>query len=118
MYCFSTDCEGITLMQLGGDLDADSASELRRLLGWALTPSARVVVDLADVGTVDTVAIGILLAAKRRADLARAELVFATRDARVADALYATVPPGQLRTVETVAEALAAMSPAGAAAAR
>ena len=113
MYCFSTECDGITIMQLGGDLDARSASELRHVLGWALTSEARVVVDLADVGAVDTVAVGILLAAHRRAELARAELVYATRDDRVADALYNTVPPGQLRTVATVAEALACMSPVG-----
>jgi anti-anti-sigma factor len=106
MYCFTTSREGVTVMQMGGDLDVRSAPELRRLLGWSLTPGARVVLDLADVGEVDTVTVGILLAAKRRAERTRARLVMATTDARIADALYQTVPPGQLEVVSTVEAAM------------
>jgi anti-sigma B factor antagonist len=56
-----------TVLVLSGDLDVVAAPQLRQALAEAVLPGSRVVVDATDVEFVDSVGMGVLAAAHRRA---------------------------------------------------
>ncbi|MFE9426339.1 STAS domain-containing protein [Kitasatospora sp. NPDC006697] len=61
--------DGTTVLGLTGDLDQDSAEELRRALAEALADSApRLLVDLTGVGFCDSTGLNVLLRARQGAD--------------------------------------------------
>lgn len=68
------------IVRLAGELDLYNAEDLRRaLLGAVERPGPRVVVDLGEVGFVDSTALGVLIEARRRLANPRAFLLAAPR---------------------------------------
>lgn len=77
--------EGVVLVEVGGDVDLHSGPELRDRLGEVIGEGAsRVVVDLSDATFLDSMALGVLLGAKKRLAAAGGDmrLVVPTSDIR------------------------------------
>lgn len=60
--------DGVTIVALKGDIDVSQAPALRDLLGQVMDGSStRVLLDLTDVGFLDSSGLGLLVTAHRRA---------------------------------------------------
>jgi anti-sigma B factor antagonist len=61
---------GADIVMVGGDVDLHSAPELRERLEWLSNDedASRIVVDLSEATFLDSMALGVLLAAKRSAE--------------------------------------------------
>ena len=68
--------DGALLLEVTGEVDFETVPALRDALATALSGGhARVVVDLADLQWLDSLGVGVLVAAYKRARAARVELV-------------------------------------------
>lgn len=70
-------CDGITVVELAGELDIAVAEETHALLAAVVTDSC-VIVDLSAVEFIDATGVNVLVRAVRDASLARRHLVLAT----------------------------------------
>ncbi len=87
----STAEESASLVILRGRVDASTVAVLRDRLHAAVDSGAgRLVVDLADVDTIDVTALNMLIGARRRAQRAGRDLVLRAVPARVARLLRVT----------------------------
>jgi anti-anti-sigma factor len=101
---------GTTVLRLHGAVDVSAAIELRELLGERLgRPSARVLVDLADVRLVDSSGVGIFVTAHRRAADRGARFALAAPRSTVARVFELTRTDRLLTIHPSVDAGLAAM---------
>ena len=70
--------EGETVLSAAGELDVNTAPELREQLAQLVNDGARIVVDLADVSFVDSTALSVLVSALKRLRQADGDLALAS----------------------------------------
>lgn len=106
-----TDQGGVKVVRLRGPIDVSSAMALRELLGAQIdSPNARVLLDLTDVGLIDSSGIGILVTAHRRADGQGARFALAGASGTVARVFEMTRTNKLLSIHDTVDDGVAALS--------
>ncbi|MBA2560863.1 MAG: STAS domain-containing protein [Propionibacteriales bacterium] len=107
-------CEGVTVVTVSGDLDVSDALSLRETLGQAQGDSARpVLLDLAEVGFIDSAGIGLLVSAHRRAAGGGGQFALAALTPTVARVLELTRTDRMLTVLPTVEAGVRALRPAG-----
>ena len=68
-FFFAADASGTAVLEIHGDLDAHAAVELRAVVTTALENCPpRLVIDLARVGFIDSMGLGVIVTAAKRAD--------------------------------------------------
>lgn len=106
--------EGVTVVSLSGDLDVSDALSLREMLGRAQGDGANpVLLDLADVGFIDSSGVGLLVSAHRRATVAGGQFALAALTPTVTRVLELTRTDRMLMVLPTVDAGVAALRPAG-----
>lgn len=101
---------GITIVELVGELEVSEAPALRDLLGAAIAgPQSRILVDLAQVTFIDSSGVGVLVGANRRADEAGARIGLAAANVGVRRVFELTRTDRVLRLYETVSEGVSAL---------
>ena len=70
--------EGETVLSAAGELDVNTAPELREQLAQLVDDGVRIVVDLADVSFVDSTALSVLVSALKRLRQADGDLTLAS----------------------------------------
>lgn len=95
------------VIHLSGQLDALSATHVRNEIASAVaTGHSRLVVDLAEVGFVDSSGLGSLIGGLKAARVAGGDLRIAQPSKQVVSVLALTMLDRVLRTYPTVADAL------------
>lgn len=100
MLDVSTRADGSLVIRAGGDVDADDAVLLRQTLVHAIrrTRPARLIVDLAEAGAVDSITVGAFAATCALADMHQVAVFFDDPDPDLATRLAtAGVPRWRLR---------------------
>jgi anti-sigma B factor antagonist len=92
-----------------GDVDIATAPQLRDRLGQAVAAYPSVVVDLADVGFMDSTGLGVLVASSNRAKAAGRRLVVARPQTIVRNALRLVQVDSVIDVYETLDDAVAAV---------
>lgn len=108
--------EAATLVEIGGEIDLQSAPQLRAgLLKTSDVPSPHVVIDLSEVSFIDSTGVGVLVGALKRARANGGEVHFCGVQARVRRVLEITGLLGLLPIFESRDAALEAWndSPTG-----
>lgn len=99
---------GATVLKLRGDIDVSQAIALREVLGTALSdPVRRLVVDLSEVGFVDSAGIGLLVAAHRRAEASGGRIALSGVNEVVSHVLHLTRTDRVLTVTPAQAQAIA-----------
>ncbi len=105
--------DGVTVVTVSGDLDVSDALSLRETLGQAQGDDTRsVLLDLTEVGFIDSAGIGLLVAAQRRAAGAGGQFALAGLTPTVARVLELTRTDRMLTVLPTVEAGVAALSSA------
>jgi anti-sigma B factor antagonist len=105
--------ESVRVIHLYGSVDVPNAITLRDTLGRAAnSPSDRVLVDLSRVNLVDSSALGVFVAAKRRAEKVGARFALAAPHERVARVLKMSGATNILDVHASVEEGTAALQAA------
>lgn len=100
--------DGVSLLRVVGDLDLDALPALGDTLRAATTPDAWIIVDLAQAGTVDSVALSMLLATSHTARRIGGDLVLTGVSATMHEVLTVARLDSHFRVFETVPQALTA----------
>ena len=83
--------EGATVVALAGELDLESSPRLDEVVGRLISRGhARLVLDLADLGFIDSIGLSALLTAQRRARAANGWMVVRAASPRLRTILEAT----------------------------
>ncbi len=83
--------EGATVVSLAGELDLESSPRLDEVVGRLISRGhARLVLDLADLGFIDSIGLSALLTAQRRARAANGWMVVRSASPRLRTILEAT----------------------------
>jgi anti-anti-sigma factor len=102
--------DGVTVIEVRGTIDVESAFELRDVLTGAVSrDGARIMVDLSQVGLIDSSGIGVLVTAHRHAEASGARLVLAAPAGPAARVFELTRTNKLLRIEPTVEAGLAAL---------
>ena len=106
-----TEEAGVKIVRLRGPMDVSRAMELRDLLGRLIDgPSARVLVDLAEVTLIDSSGVGLFVTAHRTADSVGARFGLAAAGGSVGRVFELTRTDRLLRIFPSVAEGVGALS--------
>ncbi len=106
--------DGVTVVRVSGDLDVSDTLSLRETLGEAQGDGAgTVLLDLAEVGFIDSAGIGLLVTAQRRATGAGGQFALAALTPTVARVLELTRTDRMLTVLPTVEAGVAALNSAG-----
>ena len=106
--------DGVVVLTVRGDVDIATAPELRAGLRGLVEQYRTVVVDLAGVGFMDSTGLGILVASRNRAVAAGHRLVVVKPQRIVRNALRLVQVDTVIDVYDTLDDALAGGSPAGA----
>jgi len=107
--------DGVTVVTVSGDLDVSDALSLREALGRAQGEGAiPVLLDLAEVGFIDSSGVGLLVTAQRRAAASGGRFALAALTPTVARVLELTRTDRMLTVLPTVEAGVAALGPSGA----
>ena len=102
--------DGVTVVHVAGDIDVSHTLVLREAIAGPLACDApRLVMDLAEVGFMDSAGIGLLVTAHRRAEQAGGRLVVAALGDAVSHVLTLTRADRLLTVVPSVEEGLVAV---------
>lgn len=105
---------GVTLVTVYGDLDVSDAVSLREALEQAQGTGERtVLLDLSEVGFIDSAGIGLLVTAQRRATGSGGQFALAALTPTVARVLQLTRTDRMLTVLPTVAAGLASLGAPG-----
>ena len=106
--------DGYAVVELHGELDLSSASDLReRLLDIVSQQTASLILDLSGLRFMDSTGISVLMATERRANLLGGSLSLVNPQKVVARVLQVTSLDKHFAIFPTVADATAARGPAG-----
>jgi anti-sigma B factor antagonist len=104
---------GTYVVSVTGEIDMYTSPALDRELDWILGEGgSNAVVDLAEVGFIDSTALTVLLKALRRFERGGGSLILATDDRRVLRTLEVTGLDAKFKVEEKLADAIARLTSA------
>lgn len=97
---------GASVVRIVGDVDLAAAGSLRTALGQALVEHPWIIVDLRRVAAVDSIGLGVLVAAREAARRQSGDLVLAAAPPFVLSVLHAARLGTVFSTFDTVPQAI------------
>ncbi|GAA2703442.1 STAS domain-containing protein [Actinoplanes palleronii] len=100
--------DGVSLIRLIGDVDLSVAARLRTTFETALAAHPSIIVDLSQVGAVDSVGLGVLVTARQTARRQSGDVLLAAAPAFFTAVLHAARLGAVFTTFATVPQAMTA----------